>query len=164
MIAMPSPVPRVTARSLNASDDPFDEAFTADSRPQLDNGPRIHHLPRFVPLQPEIYAGSRDPWSIHSLADLFRLYLPEVSIATGGVAFSGIMAGQIVHHFVPLIEVLWVLAAYLGLFLMNLASLYFGAKGKPSLQVKGSFRNQLIASILLCIPHLVAAAILKATI
>lgn len=168
MVAMPSPATRVTARSVNGSDDPFDDSFmtenspTIGSRPQLDHGPRIHHLPRFVPLQPEIYANGRDPWAIHSIGDLFRLYLPEVSIATGAVAFSGVMAWQLAHHFIHSIEMAWVLGAYLCLLLINLASLYFEAKGKPSLQVKGGFRNLLIASILLCIPHFVALAILRA--
>lgn len=166
--AMPPPALRVTAKALNGSDDPFADDFMTgqmtgnDGQAQLDLGPRIPHLPRFVPLPPEIYAITRDPWSIHSVADLLRLYLPEVSISVGAVAFSGIMAGQIAHHFIHSIEELWGLAAYLGLLLMNIASLYFGAKGKPSMQVKEGFRNLLIACILLCIPHLVASAILKA--
>jgi len=162
VIAMPTPAARVTAKTVNGNDDPFGDDFLTDHRPKLDHGPRIQHLPRFVPLQPEIYTAGRDPWSIHSLEDLLRLYLPELSISAAAVAFSGIMAGQIAHHFIPAIEVLWVLAAYVGLFLMNLASLYFEAKGKPSIQVKGGFRSLLIACILLCIPHLVASAILKA--
>ncbi|QJE97212.1 hypothetical protein [Luteolibacter luteus] len=163
MIAMPTPAPRLTAKSLNGDDDPFDDSFMADSRPQLDHGPRFNHLPRFVPLQQDVYGTTRDPWAIHSIVDMFRLYLPEVSISTGAVAFSGLMAGQITHHFIHSIEASWVLAAYIVLFLMNLASLYFGARGKPALQVKGGFRNLLITTILLCIPHFVASAILKAS-
>jgi len=159
---MPSPTPRVTAQALNGSDDPFDKGLAAPGQPELDFGPKVHHLPRFVPLEPESFVTGRDPWSVHSMADLLRLYLPEVSISTGLVAIAGGLSGQLIHHYIYSIKVPWVIATYLALYLINLASLYLGAKDKPSIQVKGKFRGMLLGCFVLCIPHLVASAIVKA--
>lgn len=161
--AMPSPAPRrVTAKALNDEDDPFEDEFYASSRNELDFGPKNLSLPRFVPLRPEIFTTGRDPWAVNSIADLFRLYLPELSLSAGLVTFSGLLAGQMTHHFIHSIEASWVLITYLTLYLVHLSSLYLDAKGKPSMQSKGGFRTMLLSCFLLCIPHFVASAILKA--
>lgn len=160
--AMPSAVPRVTAQALNGSDDPFDDGLAAPGQPELDFGPRLNYLPRFVPLQPESFVTGRDPWSVHSVMDLLRLYLPEVSISCGLISIAGVLSGQLIHHYIYSIKVPWVVATYLALYLINLASLYLGAKSKPSVQVKGKFRGMLLGCFILCIPHLVASAIVKA--
>ena len=142
---MPSPAPRTTAKVVNRADDPFEDDITATTRTgprisgELDFGPRSHHLPQFV----------------------LRNYLPELSISAGLVTGCGFAAGRIAHHFLDMIEVPWIVAVYLALYLLNLASLYFGAKGRSSLEAKESFRAMLLWCFLLCIPHIVAFAILR---
>ena len=164
---MPSPAPRTTAKVVNRADDPFEDDITATTRTgprisgELDFGPRSHHLPQFVPLQPEVFLTGRDPWSVRSVPDLLRYYLPELSISAGLVTGCGFAAGRIAHHFLDMIEVPWIVAVYLALYLLNLASLYFGAKGRSSLEAKESFRAMLLWCFLLCIPHIVAFAILR---
>ena len=161
-LSMPSPANKVTARSANEADDPFEDELHVSSRRELDFGPRSGNLPRFVPLHQESLITNRDPWSIHSPADLFRLYLPEISISFAAIACSGLLAGQLTHHFIHAIPAKWVLGAYLGLYLINLSSLYFGAKDKASPQVKERLRSMLLGSLLFFFPHMLGMAILKA--
>ena len=161
---VPAPATRVSARAVNRTDDPFEDEMGGpqSSAGELDFGPQMPHLPKFVPLEAEVFLSGRDPWSVRTLSDLFRNYLPEVSISAAMVAACGLIGGLIAHHFLHAVEILWVASAYLGLYAVNLASLYLAAKGQASLEAKDNFRRMLLGCFLLCLPHVVALGLYRA--
>jgi hypothetical protein len=92
------------------------------------------------------------------VADLFRVYLPELSISFGMVVVCGSLAGQIIHRFLHSISVGAVIVAYVFLFLIYNSSIYLGDKAKH----KGEFRSMLLTCLVMTIPHAAASALVKA--
>lgn len=118
--------------------------------------------PRLVPLNALPVSAYKNPWMIHSVGDLFRVYLPEISIAAGMVIVSGVLAGQVIRHFFHFVEMEWVMWTYSSLYLLYAGALYFGARGKLFADSKREFRTMLLISMILVIPHALASAIVSA--
>jgi len=119
-------------------------------------------LPRFVPFQPEQYTLHRDPWSVHSVVDMLRIYLPEISLSTGLVAIAGVLGGRLFSRFSGGAEMLPVLAGYLCLHALILASSYVAAKGHPSARTRARMRLILLGCFLVLTSHLLANGLLMA--
>ena len=124
--------------------------------------PSRGRLPRFVPLQPELYMAHRDPWSVYSVADMLRIYLPELSISTGLVAVAGVLGGRLFSRFAGGAETMMVLTIYLGLHGLLLALSYGAAKDNPSTQTRERMRRMLLGCFLLLTAHLLAHALIMA--
>jgi hypothetical protein len=139
-------------------DDPFQLADFAAARANLDQGEFGGYLPRLVPREPRRLRTVRNPWAVNSVADLFRVYLPELSISFGMVVVCGSLAGQIIHRFLHSISVGAVIVAYVFLFLIYNSSIYLGDKAKH----KGEFRSMLLTCLVMTIPHAAASALVKA--
>jgi hypothetical protein len=112
--------------------------------------------PLFVPFQPEIFAVAKDPWSAHSVADLIRFFLPELSIAAALMAGCGLMAGRLLARWVNGIQPLWVLGLYLAILFLHLGGVYLAGKGGSSSHLKASMRNLVFGLFFLLLPHSVA--------
>jgi hypothetical protein len=112
--------------------------------------------PPFVPFQPETFAVAKDPWSVHSVADLIRFFLPELSIAAALMAGCGLMAGRLLARWVSGIQPLWVLGFYLAILFFHLCGVYLAGKGGSSSHLKASMRNLVFSLFFLLLPHSVA--------
>jgi hypothetical protein len=159
-----APMPCLPAR-MPLAELEWDDAHFAGDFPELDgSGTFSSHrrLPRFVPLQPELYAVHRDPWSVYSVADMLRIYLPEISISTGLVAVAGVLGGRLFSRFAGGSEMLPVLAGYMGLHILLLASIYGSAKANPSVRTRSRMRHLLLGCFLLLTSHLLANGLLMA--
>jgi hypothetical protein len=127
-----------------------------------ESGTNYRSLPRFVPLQPELYASHRDPWSIYSATDMLRIYLPEISISTGLVAAAGVLGGRLFSRFAGSTETLPILAGYLGVHGLFLALAYSAAKGNSSTATRNRMRKMLLGCFLLLTSHLLANGLVMA--
>lgn len=143
--------------------DPLDDPFEGRDEPwaEADFSAR-QSLPRFVPLQPELYAISRDPWSIQSVLDMLRIYLPEISLSTGLVAVSGVLGGRLFSKFSGGSDMLTVLAGYLVVHFLVLALVYGSAKRESSAPTRARMRNILLGCFLMIGTHLLANGLLMA--
>jgi hypothetical protein len=150
-LAVVMPAPAVTRRDpviLDSLDD-----FPSLSGPS----PRARReFPRFVPFQPEVFMTTKDPWAVHSVADLLHLFLPELSIAAGLMAGCGLMAGRLLARWAGAIHPLWVLGLYLTILLLHVSGVYLANKGISSSRLKASMRNLVFGLFLLLLPHAVA--------
>ncbi len=144
---------------------PLDESSAPESflpfRQAGEDG-KLRELPRLVPLQNDFFALTGDPWAIHSVADLLKLYLPEISISTGLATISGLIAGRLVHRFGGLSLEPEVLGSYLVLQSLCLALMYASAKGSSSIQVKGWMRKYFLGTLLIFGVHLLGYGFLIA--
>lgn len=153
------------AASGPVADLDWDGDYSSEEIGELDDNtgfPARRRLPRFVPLQPELYATHRDPWSVYSMADMVRIYLPEVSISTGLVAIAGVLGGRLFSRFAGGSEVSMVLAGYLVLHVLILVSIYGSAKAAPSTRTRSRMRHLLLGCFLLLTSHLLANGLLMA--
>jgi hypothetical protein len=161
-----APMPFVpVAASGPVADLDWDDDYSSGELGDLDEGlgfPARRRLPRFVPLQPELYATHRDPWSVYSLGDMLRIYLPEISISTGLVTVAGILGGRLFKRFAGGSEMPMVLAGYLVLHALILVSMYGSAKANPSTRTRSRMRYLLLGCFLLLTSHLLANGLLLA--
>lgn len=154
-VLMPSPAAAPRQPVIQILDDPLDD----DDLPSLSSRPSPrsrHEMPRFVPFQPEIFLTTKDPWAVHSVADLLRFFLPELSIAAGLMAGCGLMAGRLLARWTGAIQPLWVFGLYLAILLLHVGGLYLANKGISSSHLKSSMRNLVFGLFLLLLPHSVA--------
>ena len=149
-VLMPSP--SAARREPVVLDDPLDDL------PSLSGpSPRSRReFPRFVPFQPETFLTTKDPWAVHSVADLLRFFLPELSIAAGLMAGCGLMTGRLLARWTGAIQPLWVLGLYLAILLLHVSGVYLANKGISSSRLKSSMRNLVFGLFLLLLPHSVA--------
>jgi hypothetical protein len=143
----------------------FDDDHSSDEIGELEGEwafPSRGRLPRFVPLQPEHYTAYRDPWSVYSVADMLRIYLPEISISTGLVAVAGVLGGRLFSRFAGGTETVMVLSVYLGVHGLLLALSYGAAKDNPSGQTRERMRRMLLGCFLLLTSHLLAHGLMMA--
>ena len=117
-------------------------------------------MPSFEPFQLEVFATAKNPWSVHSLTDLFRLFLPELSTAVALMAGCGLMAGKLLARWTDGIRPLWVLGLYLAILTLYLGVVYLSGKGNNSAGLKSALRALVLGLLLLLIPHMVAFLIL----
>jgi hypothetical protein len=141
-------------------DDFFSERFLP-SRQAGEDG-KLKELPRFVPLQCDLFSTIGDPWSVHSVGDLLRLYLPEISISTAVVVACGMIAGRLVSRFAGGELGPEVLVTYLALQALCVALVYVCAKGSSCTRVRGWMRKHLLGSLLFLGGHLLAYGLLVA--
>jgi hypothetical protein len=153
-VVMPSPATNTTPFPvLEPLEDDFPAPSMAAPRPRRD-------MPAFVPFQPEVFLTAKDPWAVHSVADLIRFFLPEISIAAGLMAGCGLMAGRLLARWTGTIQPLWVLALYLAIVFLHIGGLYLAGKGSNSSHLKSSMRHLVFGLFLLLLPHSVAYVVL----
>jgi hypothetical protein len=145
---------------IQAPDDFFGHDFLP-SRQAGEDG-KLRDLPRFVPLQCEVFEVTGDPWAVRSIGDLLKLYLPEISISTAVIVASGLIAGRLVSRFGGGALGPEVLVIYLAVQALCLAMAYASAKGSPSLRVKERMRFHLLGTFLLFGGHLLGYGLLVA--
>jgi hypothetical protein len=133
---------------------PLDEETPRQREPHSSRRSRPQPLP-FVPFQPEAFL-AKTPWSVHSVSDLIRLFLPEISTAIALMAGCGLMAGKLLARWTGAIKPLWVLGLYLAILLLHLGGIYLTNKGMNSSPLKASLRNLVIGLFFLLLPHTVA--------
>lgn len=122
---------------------------------------RVHReIPSFVPFHPEDFATAKNPWSVNSIADLFRLFLPELSASIALMAGCGLIAGKLLARWAGDVRPLWVAGLYLIILALHLGVVYLGGKGNNSTRLKSSLRSLVIGLFLLLIPHMVAFLVL----
>jgi hypothetical protein len=161
-----SPMPLAGAQAamqeeLREPDEDFFERDFLPSRQAGEDG-KLKELPRFVPLQCEVFSTGGDPWTVRSVGDLLKLYLPEISISTAVVVASGVLAGRLVSRFGGGSLGPEVLASYLAIHSLFLALVYASAKGTASARGKGRMRNHLLGTFVLLGFHLLAYGLLVA--
>ncbi|MCW1916759.1 hypothetical protein OJ996_24440 [Luteolibacter sp. GHJ8] len=137
-----------------------DSAEDFDHRPE--SSPSRKPLPRFVPLQPELYATHRHPWSVNSVIDMFRIYLPEITISSGVMLATGFLAGRILSRHTGSQEVLPVLAGYSGIQILVLALMYGSAKSSSPSHTRLQMKKLLLVCLLLLGFHLLAHSVVTA--
>lgn len=137
-----------------------DSAEDVDHRPESLS--RRKSLPPFVPLQPELYATHRHPWSVNSVADMFRIYLPEITISSGVMLATGFLAGRIFSRYAGSQEVLPVLAGYGGIQILVLALMYGSAKSNGPAHMRLQMKKLLLVCLLLLGFHLLAHSLVTA--
>jgi hypothetical protein len=126
-------------------------------------GPRRRtELPSLVPLDPELFAATKHPWAVRGIADLFKLFLPELSVYAACLLGSGVLATKMTQRLVSTGEATWVMASYGALLLIDLTSFHLTSKGHPYPDNKLRAQRRLLASALLFVPHLLAYLILNA--
>jgi hypothetical protein len=155
-VLMPSP-----SASASKAEFPVLEPLDDDFPPQAVSAPRSRReMPAFVPFQPEVFLTAKDPWAVHSVADLIRFFLPEISIAAGLMAGCGLMAGRLIARWTGAIQPLWVLGLYLAIVFLHISGLYLAGKGGSSSHLKSSMRQLVFGMFLLLLPHSVAYVVL----
>jgi hypothetical protein len=153
-VVMPSPAASTAQFPVL---EPLEDDFPAPSS----GAPRSRRdFPAFVPFQPEVFLMAKDPWAVHSVADLIRFFLPEISIAAGLMAGCGLMAGRLLSRWTGTIQPLWVLGLYLAVLMLHLGGLYLAGKGCNSSRLKSSMRHLVFGLFLLLLPHSVAYVVL----
>lgn len=145
-------------------DVPDDELFERDFLPSRQAGEdgKLKELPRFVPLHCEVFSAGGDPWSVRSVGDLLKLYLPEISISTAVVAASGVLAGRMVSRFGGGSLGPEVVVIYLAIHSVFLAFAYAFALGNSSALAKGRLRMHLLGTFLVLAFHVLAYGLLVA--
>lgn len=162
-----SPMPLAGAQApQQAPEDEFpaDDFFERDflpSRQAREDG-KLKELPRLVPLQCETFSTTGDPWTVHSVGDLLKLYLPEISISTGLVVASGVLAGRLVGRFNGGTLGPEILVSYLAIHAVFLALAYASAKGNASVRIKGRMRMHLLGGFVVLGFHMLAYGLLVA--
>ena len=158
-VVMPSPAaskPQPAATSTQPIVlEPLDDDLPLESAPRSRRA-----LPAFQPFKPEVFLMAKNPWAVHSVADLIRFFLPEISIAAGLMAGCGLMAGRLLARWTGVVQPLGVVGLYLGILFLHIGGLYLANKGCNSSQLKASMRQLVIGSFLLFLPHSVAQAVL----
>lgn len=116
---------------------------------------------RFTPLRPADQA-YRDPWTVHSLRDLFTIYLPEISIAAGAVIASGFLAAGIYRRWI--IDAMPLLApvTYTAALGVVLSSIYIRGKFYPSPITRARIRSTLLVCLLALCLHTATYLVLRA--
>ncbi|HEY1123006.1 MAG TPA: hypothetical protein VGE67_15445 [Haloferula sp.] len=123
---------------------------------------RVHReIPSFVPFQLEVFAAAKNPWSVNSVADLFRLFLPELSACIALMAGCGFMAGKLLARWADDVRPPWIAALYLVILTLHLSVVYLGGKGNNSSRLQASLRTLVLGLFLLLIPHMVAFLVLR---
>ncbi len=117
--------------------------------------------PAFAQVTPADWI-ARDPWSVRSLGDLFRVYLPESSFTAAAAILSGVLAGKIATK----------LGAHPGPFLLPLVYtavvplwfLFVCIRGRRSISTRSRsrIRNGLLAALVVFGIHLLGYFLLKA--
>ena len=145
---------------IPSPDNYFEHDFLP-SRQAGDDG-KLRELPRFVPLQCEVFEVTGDPWAVRSVGDLLKLYLPEISISTGVIAAAGLIAGRLVSRFGGGAVGPEILGVYLAVQALCLAVAYTSAKGSPSVRGKERMKFHLLGTFLVLGVHMLAYGLLVA--
>ncbi|WP_367870856.1 hypothetical protein [Luteolibacter sp. Populi] len=120
-------------------------------------------MPVLVPLESTDLMQGRDPWSIGSMQDLVRVFLPEATIAGGAVLMSGVFAGRIYSRLILDCGPFVFPATYACILLLVLSSICIKAKAYPSALTRSRIRGTLCGSLLVFGIHLAAYLGAKAT-
>lgn len=119
-------------------------------------------IPEFVPVRPEAFAAHQHPLAIRTPLDVVRFFPITLSLAATLAGLSGMLAGGIANHLLGGIASPAIfMAGYLGLFVLNLWTHYFAAKGQLFFVNKARFLRLLAANALLLLPHFIAYSLLQ---
>jgi hypothetical protein len=155
----PAPVPKRSGEEPVILDS-LDDGDGGDFPFSRESLHRRRRIPSFVPFQPESFATLKNPWSVHSVIDLFRLFLPELSASIAIMAGCGLMAGKLLARWTDGIPPLWVAGLYVAILTLYLGVVYLGGKGNNSSGLKTSLRTLVVGLLFLLIPHMIAFLIL----
>jgi hypothetical protein len=118
-------------------------------------------IPDFIPIQPEAFASHSHPLAVRTPLDVFRFFPLTVGTAATLAGFSGLLAGFIANRALGgNVPPVWFMAGYLALFLLNLLSHYFSARGQLFFVNRHRFLRLLAANALLLLPHFIAYSVL----
>ena len=137
-------------------------ADVAKADRSLDTARRYRkETPAFIPIQPEAFAAHSHPLAIRTPLDLFRFFPFTVGTAATLAGLSGMLAGLIANRTLGGdIPPAWFMAGYLALFLLNLLTHYFPAKGQLFFVNRRRFLRLLAANTLLLFPHFITYSVL----
>lgn len=117
--------------------------------------------PAFAQVTPADWM-PRDPWSVRSLGDLFRVYLPESSFTAAAAILSGVLAGKMATklggHPGPFLFPL----AYVGVLSLWFSFVSIRGRRSTSIRSRSRIRNGLLAALVVFGIHLLGYFVLKA--
>ncbi|WP_265594141.1 hypothetical protein [Haloferula sp. BvORR071] len=116
---------------------------------------RARALPTLVPFDASKVRSERDPWTVRSLKDLGRVYLPEVSMTAGLAILCGVLAGEIYGKLVVDCGPFVFPAIYAGILLLSLSSICLQARAYPAALTRARIRGTLLGALLIFGVHLV---------
>jgi hypothetical protein len=150
----PRPRPRATAAPTAADVAKVDRSLDTARRHRKEN-------PAFIPIRPEAFAAHSHPLAIRRPLDVFRFFPLTVGTAATLAGLSGMLAGGIANRTLGGdIPPAWFMAGYLALFLLNLLTHYFPAKGQLFFVNRRRFLRLLAANAFLLLPHFIAYSVL----
>lgn len=153
-----TPSAAATDRTAAHPLDGFEDAYT---RAPFSARSQWTPPPKFEPVNPEAFDVHDHPLAIRVPLDIFHFFPITVTLAAIFASLSGLLAGKIVNHLLggnttPALFV----GIYLSLFLLNLVSHYFSAKGQLFFTCRPRFLRLLVANAFLLSPHFIAYSIL----
>jgi hypothetical protein len=150
----PQRLPRPRATTAAADPDQLDRSLFPARRSRKE-------IPDFVPIRPEAFASHRHPLAIRTPLDVLRFFPLTVGTSAVLAAVSGLLGGGIANRVlggdIPLV---WFTTGYLALFLLNLLTHYFAAKGQLFFASRHRFLWLLAVNILIILPHFIVYSVL----
>jgi hypothetical protein len=116
---------------------------------------RACRLPALVPFDASKVRSERDPWTVRSLKDLVRVYLPEVSMTAGMAILSGVLGGKIYSKLAFDCGPFVFPSTYVGVLLLCLSSICLQAKAYPAALTRARIRGTCLGSLMIFGVHLV---------
>lgn len=146
--------PRSRATTTAADPDQLDRSLFPARRSRKES-------PGFVPIRPEAFASHRHPLAIRTPLDIFRFFPLTVGTSAVLAAISGLLGGGIANRVLGGdIPPVWFTASYLALFLLNLLTHYFAAKGQLFFASRRRFLGLLAVNTLVFLPHFIVYSVL----
>ena len=157
-----SPSPRIGTTPAASATAPQENRRRSTAGTHASRNPRPGYIlhPTFTPSEADLWR-ARDPWTVRSVPDLLRVYLPETSLILASGIASGIMAGRIYKRMLGDPGPFVFPAVYSGVLLLFLLSICIQGNRCSSARTRVRIRTGLVVCLVISGLHLAPHLLLK---